>query len=261
MDIEPHILFGNVMHKRLLPKINSFRYKIYYLVLPLSKLHSGVENKFFKFNKWGLLSFYNRDHGYRNDDNPEVWARDVLKKHGVTSANGGIILVTMPRVLGYVFNPVSFWYCFDPLKKLRAVICEVNNTFGETHSYVCVHDDQGEITQDDILVGQKMFHVSPFLEREGMYQFRFSMRSDKMGAWINFYDAQDKQKLVTVLSGKFSKLDEGQVLRAFLKHPLVTLKAITLIHWQAVKLFFNRTEYVPKPPQLKNKVTKTTSKK
>lgn len=261
MEIAPQILFGDVMHKRLFPTVNAFRYGIYYLVLPLSKLTTDIENKHFKLNRFGLLSFYNRDHGYRNNDNPEAWARDVLSEHDITKADGDIILVTMPRVLGYVFNPVSFWYCFDKGNILRAVICEVNNTFGETHSYICAHEDQREITKDDILTGKKVFHVSPFLEREGGYQFRFALQKNKMGAWIDFYDAENKKKLLTLLSGRFDDLSKTSALKAFWRYPLVTFKAIGLIHWQAVKLFLKKAEYVPKPVQLKDKITRTTSEK
>ena len=260
MEIKPQFLFGQVMHKRLFPKENGFCYGIYYLALPLSKISAALENKFFKINRWGVLSFYNRDHGYRNDDPPEQWARDILKQHNVDQADGDMLLVAMPRVFGYVFNPVSFWYCFDIDQKLRAVICEVNNTFGETHSYICVHDDQREITQDDVITGQKVFHVSPFLEREGHYEFRFALKDDKMGAWIDFYDEKAQKKLITALNGKFAPLTQSYAFRAFWRYPLVTFKAIFLIHWQAVKLFVKGTEYVPRPLQNKDKVTKTISR-
>ena len=224
------------------------------------KLIQQLENKFFKLNRWGFLSFYNRDHGYRNEDSPEIWAREILDQHGVTKADGEIILVTMPRVFGYVFNPVSFWYCYDQSKKLRAVICEVNNTFGETHSYICAHDDQREITQDDILEGEKLFHVSPFLERQGGYKFRFAVKAEQMGAWIDFYDPEGQKQLITSVHGKFSDLSEKQAFRAFWRYPLVTIKAISLIHWQAVKLFVKGVKYVPKPTQFKDKITKITQK-
>ena len=161
----------------------------------------------------------------------------------------------MPRVFGYVFNPVSFWYCFDSSEKLRAVICEVNNTFGETHSYICAHNDQAEIGKDDILEGQKVFYVSPFLEREGHYKFRFSLPNSKMGAWIDFYDDEGRKKLVTALSGNFEDLSLQSCRRAFWIYPLVTLKSISLIHWQALKLLFKRAKYVPKPLQKDMKVT------
>jgi len=244
------------MHKRLFPKVNAFNYGIYYLSLPLSKINSSIENKYFKLNRWGFLSFYNKDHGDRSGDTLENWAQDVLKSQGVDKANGEIILITMPRVFGYVFNPVSFWYCYDNQEKLRAVICEVNNTFGQTHTYICAHDDQREITQDDYMSGMKVFHVSPFLEREGSYKFRFSLKNDKVGAWIDYFDGGTQKKLLTALSGNLVELNKISCGRAFWRYPLITIKSILLIHWQAVKLFVKGCEYVPKPVQKQEKVTR-----
>ncbi len=255
MELTPKILFGRVMHKRFSPKANAFNYGIYYLGLPLSQINSSLENKYFKTNRWGVLSFYTKDHGHRDDKDLRDWARKILDDHGIDKTDGEIFLVTMPRVFGYVFNPVSFWYCYDRSEKLRAVICEVNNTFGETHSYICAHDDQAEIRKDDILEGRKVFHVSPFLEREGHYKFRFSLLDSKMGAWIDFYDGEGHKKLVTALSGSFENLSLQSCRRAFWKYPLVTLKSISLIHWQALKLLFKRAKYVPKPLQEDIKVT------
>ena len=259
MEITPQILFAQVMHKRFFPKVNAFRYGIYYLALPLSKLSREIENSYFKINRWGLLSFYNADHGKRDGKDLLIWARDVLSANGIKKADGEIILVTMPRVFGYVFNPVSFWYCYDKSKKLRAVICEVNNTFGETHSYICAHDDQKEITGGDYLTGKKLFHVSPFMEREGHYKFRFNVTPEKMGAWIDFYDGAGQKKLVTALTGHFVDLSKKSCSRAFWRYPLITIKSIFLIHWQAVKLFFKRAEYVPKPIQYEERSSRVHS--
>jgi len=261
VEIKPKILFAQVMHKRLFPKVNAFRYGIYYLVLPLTKLSADLENAYFKLNRRGLLSFNNEDHGNRNSESLSEWARNILNNFGIDKADGEIILVTMPRVCGYVFNPVSFWYCLDKSQKLRAVICEVNNTFGETHSYICVHDDQREITNSDYLTGQKLFHVSPFLEREGHYKFRFSLGAEKMGAWIDFYDGEGKKKLLTALTGDFSDFTPKNCAKAFWRYPLITIKSIFLIHWQALKLFLLGTEYVPKPIQNKERVSGVNSMK
>lgn len=244
------------MHKRFFPKVNEFNYGIYYIALPLSKISKEIETRSLKYNRWGLLSFYNKDHGNRDGADLNDWARRILSSHGVDKADGDIILVTMPRVLGYVFNPVSFWLCLDQAQKLRAVICEVNNTFGESHSYICAHDDQAEITADGFIEGDKFFHVSPFLERDGGYQFRFAYQNDKMGAWIDYFADNGKKQLVTVLTGKFVDLNQSSSAKAFWRYPLVTLKSILLIHWQAVKLFTKGTEYVSKPLQQGVKVTR-----
>src|SRR6202012_458830 len=104
----------------------------------LQEIYSG---RLFGLDRFGLLSFYNRDHGDRSGSDLASWARAVLHSAKVTNADGEIVLITLPRVLGYTFNPVSFWLCHDKTGDLRAVICEVNNTFGETHSYICAHPD------------------------------------------------------------------------------------------------------------------------
>lgn len=255
---DPHFIFGNVMHKRVQPKVNQFKYSIYYISLPLSKINHKIENKFFKYNKFGFLSFYNKDHGYRNDTSIFEWVEDIFKQCDTAKPDGEIVLVTMPRVLGYVFNPVSFFYCYDKDQNLCAVICEVNNTFGETHSYLCLAPDtKTHISDDDILEGQKMFHVSPFIERTGKYKFRFSQKKEDLGVWINLFDDYNAPFLMTAVSGKMAEFNDTNTRKAFFRYPLITFKAIYLIHWQAIKLIMKGIKYIPRPLQLKNKITKT----
>ncbi len=251
----PQFLFGNVMHKRFFPRINQFTYKIYYLVLPLSKIDKQLEVSGIKFNRFGLLSFYNKDHGHRDGKDLKIWADKTLKSQGVHDADGEIVLVAMPRVFGYVFNPVSFWYCYDKLQNLKAVICEVNNTFGETHTYVCHVDDQ-IFDKETITQANKVFHVSPFLTRDGHYKFRFATDTKKMGVWIDYFHDNGKKQLITALTGTFAPLNRLNFNKAFWRYPLITFRAIFLIHWQAVKLIIKKIKYVPKPEQLKTRVTK-----
>lgn len=253
MAIKPSVMFGHVMHRRLFPKVNAFTYKIFYMALPLSQL----QNTALAYNRFGLLSFHNQDHGDRTGAPIENWARDILKKYSINKADGEIVLVTLPRVLGYVFNPVSFWLCFDREEKLRAVICEVNNTFGQTHSYLCAHSDQKEISSDDVFEGDKLFHVSPFLERTGHYFFRFDWRDESGGFWVNYHDVSGKKQLLTALSGRLSPLNKKNIHRAFWGYPLVTLKAIFLIHWQAIKLVLKGIKYIPLPRQKETKISTT----
>lgn len=251
----PQILFGSVMHKRLFPKVNAFQYGIYYLSLPLSKINADLENVYLKYNRFGFLSFYDRDHGDRDGSNLRDWAMKTLSSQGVNNVDGEIILVTMPRVLGYVFNPVSFWYCYDRGENLRAVICEVNNTFGQTHTYVCPYEGDQK-SQDQITATDKAFHVSPFLTRDGGYRFRFAKTDKNMGAWIDYYHKDGEKQLITFLKGDLKDLTNDSLARAFWRYPLVTLKAIVLIHWQALKLLAKGIEYVPKPVQKTPKITK-----
>jgi len=246
----PGILFGKVMHKRTFPRVNQFVYGIYYLTLPLDEIAALPSNWQFAINRFALMSFYDRDHGPRDGSSLLQWIRTILQQQGLSHLDGKITLVCMPRLFGYVFNPVSFWLCHDRSGELKAVLCEVNNTFGETHSYLCRADNDQTIDGNLWLEAKKLFHVSPFLKREGTYRFRFDVREDKLGIWIDFYDAEQKRQLLTSLVGDIVDLQPQAIRRALCRYPLVTLKAITLIHWQAIKLLFKRQKYVPKPEQI-----------
>lgn len=254
MDLKPQIFTAKVMHKRTFPKENAFTYGIYYLTLPVKGLE---ENKAVPKKKFAPLSFKTSDHGARDDTNLEKWIRDILKQYKIDQDVENIMLIAMPRILGYVFNPVSFWICLNKKGEIRAVLCEVNNTFGETHSYLCAHPDGRPITKEDWLKAEKVFHVSPFLKREGEYKFRFALNGDKLGIWIDLYTPDGEKQLLTSLVGKMTPLNKQTLRKAFWSHPLVTFKAITLIHWQAVKLIAKGIKHIKKPKQNEKKLTTT----
>lgn len=245
MDLTPQIFTARVMHKRFFPAVNEFNYGIYYLSMPLPVAKAGA---------W-FARFDPRDVGPRDGSDPTPFAKQILQQNGLEAACHLITLVTMPRVMGYVFNPVSFYMCYDADLDLRAVIAEVHNTFGEQHIYLCVHDDQRPITSADWMSAQKVFHVSPFLEREGFYKFRFSQKDDRLGIWIDYFDDTGAKKLATALVGRVSPLTPAALRRAFWAHPLVTMKATVLIHWQALKLVAKRIRFYSKPDQRKDRVT------
>ncbi|MFK8068439.1 MAG: DUF1365 domain-containing protein [Gammaproteobacteria bacterium] len=253
MAIEANILLGEVRHKRLFPKLNEFRYKIYNIGIPLSK----IDQIPIAYNRKAIQSFYDRDHGDCDGSNLEAWARKILSDQGLNEADGEIFLVCMPRIIGYVFNPVSFWFCFDKSEALRAVLCEVHNTFGEKHTYLCVNKDYEPITSEDTLEGQKLFHVSPFLEREGHYKFKFNISNEKFAVSINYFDSNHEEKLLTSLSGKLVPMTETSCRMVLWKYPLVTVKAIVLIHWQALKLVLKGVCYIKKPLQKKQVISST----
>jgi len=247
------LICGKVMHSRVFPKKNNFTYSIYYLALPLSSRGKTA----LSYNRFAPLSFFDKDHGNCDGSALDDWAKQHLTRHNLHHANGDIILVCMPRVLGYVFNPVSFWLCLDKGQNLRAVICEVHNTFGEKHSYICAHADQRPIAKDDILYGQKLFHVSPFLERHGQYGFRFDFNEGHFSAWIDYYNEDGRKQLVTSLIGQRIPLNKANLKRVFWRYPLITLKAITLIHWQALKLIGKGIKYIKRPQQIAPKHSAT----
>ena len=237
MALANGLLIANVSHARQRPKRNAFSYHVYYLSFALSQM-SQLANRFLSLNKFGLFSYCEKDH--------PVDIQKVLKEWDVAQADGEVVLVTMPRVLGHVFNPVSFWFCLDKEGALRAVLSEVRNTFGDSHNYISFHDDRRPIGQDDLLVAQKIFHVSPFMEIKGHYQFRFIYRPEKIGVWIDYYD-EEGLLLTTSLVGKRSTLSAGSLLLSFFRYPLVTLKVVGLIHFQAVRLWLHGNKYIPRP--------------
>lgn len=247
MDVVPQIYTAKVMHRRIFPKVNQFTYGVYYLALPLPA--SALPSR--------ILSFRAKDHGARDGSDVEIWARSILSDYGLNAQVEQITLITMPRVFGYVFNPVSFFMCLDAQRHLRAVICEVHNTFHEQHSYLCARADHGPISADEWLETEKLFHVSPFLPREGHYRFRFALAGEQLGIWIDYYDKTSHKQLVTALTGTLEPLTASSLRRSFWSHPLVTFKVIGLIHWQAMKLFSKGIRYILKPLPLAGDVSST----
>jgi len=259
MEMTPAILRAKVMHRRVLPRVNAFTYNIYYLAFPLDALDRLADGWRFGVNAPGLMGFRARDHGDGGGD-LRGWINSVLAAGNCTRADGEVVLVTMPRLFGYVFNPVSFWLCHDQSGLLRAVVCEVNNTFGERHCYLCAHEDGRAIEGNETLTAQKVFHVSPFLEREGYYRFRFTHTPKAFGAFIDLHDNDGSLRLQTALTGTLQPYNRHTRRRAFWGVPLVTLRAIFLIHWQALKILAKGIKYIRKPLQLAQRVSRTTDK-
>ncbi len=204
-------------------------------------------------NKFNIFSFYDKDHGKRDVSKSVDWATELLAQNDL--AYDGIKLITMPRIFGYLFNPVSFWLCYHQ-KKLIAVIVEVNNTFKETHSYIC-HKNGDEIKDKCWFEAEKVFHVSPFYQRQGSYKLNFKLdfeKTTKNQIIINYYD-NNKLQLSTDITGINKPLSSKNLIKEFIRSPLLTFKVVYLIHWQALKIIFKRIKYVPKPPKKKTTIT------
>lgn len=252
MALERGLLIADVFHARHLPKRHVLQYKVYYLCFPLSRMRE-LGGRIMSVDRFNIFSFFQKDHGL-NSSHSEDWARALLSQRGMNNADGEIVLLTLPRVFGYAFNPVSFWFCLDKQGKLRAVISEVNNTFGERHVYICAHDDKRPITQDDWLKTEKRFHVSPFLKVRGHYHFRFSYSEEKIGVWIDYYDCGEKM-LSTSVAGKRETLNDANLLFCFFRYPAITIKVIAMIHYHALKLALKGIAYNRKPPPPSQDVT------
>jgi DUF1365 family protein len=247
MNAGPHtVINAAVAHRRLRPRANAFRYRVAYLCLNLSAVEAA-HGRWLKVDRGGLVSFSQSDHGARDGTDLRSWLKSVLDRHRLADiCDGNAVLMTMPRLLGYVFNPVSFWFCRDCGGALRAVLCEVNNTFGETHVYLVHRDDGGPIEPDAWLEGRKVFHVSPFLPVEGRYRFRFRLDAEHAHVDVNYHDA-DGLMLATSVSGRREPLTDRTMLRRFLANPTMTLGVIARIQWQALHLWRKRTRFHPKP--------------
>jgi DUF1365 family protein len=239
------LFFGNVMHSRLRPRRNRFRYRVFFLRVPVDR-PEALERPLLSVERFNLFSFHRGDHGPRDGSALEPWIRALLAREGIDSADGEIWLQTFPRVLGYVFNPVSFWLCHDRAGALRAVLCEVNNTFGEHHNYLLAHPDHRPIVDGDRLAARKVFHVSPFCEVRGGYRFRFQFREGACAVRIDYHDA-DGLLLATAVSGRPAPLGTRNLLRAFVLYPWMTLGVILRIHWQALRLWLKGVPFHAKP--------------
>lgn len=192
---------------------NDFRYSIDYLLIdPEAEPKTPF---FFSRNRANLASLRDRDHGGAPGQGTGAnWVRDLLHIQDLEVADGQILLLAQPRILGHVFNPVSFWLCHDMDGALRVVIAEVSNTFGDRHCYLCHRDDLAPITRSDILSAQKIFHVSPFQPVEGSYTFRFDMRPDRVGVWIDY--TTGNEGLIATLTGMRKPMTSLGILKACL---------------------------------------------
>ena len=237
--------FGQVRHRRLKPVGNAFSYPTYFLLLPLRSLQRNGPGALAR-NRRAPLSFFDADHG--DGRGPDAggalaWLDGLLRAQGIADATGEVWLHTYPRVLGFTFKPVSFWYCHGADGRLRAIVVEVNNTFGQRHCYLLDRPAYGVELRAD-----KVFHVSPFCAIEGSYRFRFMLTPDhrQTVARIDYDDVQGPL-LQTSVSGTLQALTAASLRRALWRYPAMTWGVLGRIHWQALKLFLKRAPFFGKP--------------
>ena len=243
--MQAQILFGRVFHARRRPARHAFAYPVYFLRVPLSAM-AAAGRGILSVDRWNLLALMSRDHGPRDGSPLEPWVRSQLARAAVRNADGEIVLQAFPRVLGYVFNPIAIYYCHDRAGALRAVLCEVSNTFGERHNYLLAHADGRPIGPRDWLRAQKVFHVSPFCEVEGFYRFRFAGDAGGQLAHIDYHDREGKL-IATCIDGRAEAIRARSLAKAFLGYPFITAGVIARIHWQALRLWLKRVPFFSKP--------------
>ena len=245
---------GQVRHARLRPTRHAFHYGAYFLMLPMRHLNAlRTQDKAsvktdFPINRAGLLSFHDKDHGdgrSLESGGALAWLEELLATEKILDADGEIWLQTFPRVLGYTFKPVSFWYCHRLDNSLAAIVAEVHNTFGERHCYLLPEPHWGQTLQ-----ANKVFHVSPFCDVTGQYQFRF-MRTrvngqERMVARVD-HDDEHGPLVQTSLSGALSPATAIEIWRTFWRYPLFTAAVMLRIHWHALQLWLKRVPFFSKP--------------
>ncbi|WP_249115769.1 DUF1365 domain-containing protein [Azoarcus sp. L1K30] len=244
--LDSAVCFGAVVHERHAGAHNRFVYPTAFLRVPLGSVETlnvpllGID----RFNVFSLLW---RDHGRRDGSPLLPWLREILERHDVAEVcDGEVVLQTMPRIAGYVFNPVSFWFCHDASGRIRAVLAEVSNTFGEHHNYLVRHPDGRPIVTGDELRASKVFHVSPFLPLRGEYRFRFEGRGAVHAVAIDYWDGGEHQ-LTTRVGGRAQALTGTAMGKWLLRYPFMTLGVVARIHWQALRLALKRVSFHRKP--------------
>ncbi|QID17076.1 DUF1365 domain-containing protein [Nitrogeniibacter mangrovi] len=244
--LAPSVGFGLVAHHRHQPCAHGFHYPVAFLRMPLSAW-DRVRVPLLGVDRAHVFSLNRRDHGPRDGSDLARWIGAVLRAHRLTAAcDGEVVLQTFPRMFGYVFNPVSFWFCHDRGGALRAVLAEVNNTFGERHGYLVAHEDGAPIRAGEELTARKCFHVSPFFPVSGEYRFRFVLAEGCSRVHVDLWAAGQCQ-LSTVIDGRLEPLARPAMWRWLGRFPFMTLGVMVRIHLQAFRLWRKRVRFFRKP--------------
>jgi DUF1365 family protein len=247
-----YIYAGTVIHKRFKPKLHTFKYNVFSLLIDLSEVDLLDKTlKIFSYNKFNIISFFNKDHGPRDGSSLKNWVIDNLKKKNIESNNIQIKLLCYPRIFGYVFNPLSVFYVYDKNSDLISILYEVKNTFGEQHTYIFKTKKEQNLIQH---VCKKKFHVSPFIEMNCVYFFRLLKPDNKISIIIDVQNPAGKI-LYASQDGLKSELNNNNLIKSYLKHPLMTFKIIIAIHFEAFKLWTKGIKFIKKKIKIKNNIT------
>ena len=242
---------GTVIHKRFKTKIHFFKYRVFSLLIDLSELDIlDKKINYFSYNKFNLISFFDKDHGERDGSSIVEWVKKNLNENGLNTENIKIKLLCYPRILGYVFNPLSVFYVYDINEKLVSILYEVKNTFGEQHTYI-FRVENNSLLQHNC---EKKFHVSPFIEMDCNYFFRILKPAEKISVIIDQYQSNEKI-LYASQDGKRADFTSSELIKSYLKHPLMTFKIISAIHFEAFKLWIKGIRFIKKRLKIKNNIT------
>ncbi|SHJ25388.1 hypothetical protein SAMN05444159_0098 [Bradyrhizobium lablabi] len=241
------LYFGEVMHARLKPMGHRFSYRVMSLLIDLDRLgEADRQSSLFGVNRAALYSFHEADHGKRDGSALRAYVQDCAAERGVDLSGGRVLLSCYPRLFGFTFNPLSVYFCYRADGGLALMIYEVRNTFGNIHAYV-LPVRPGELSEAGIRQQQeKLFYVSPFIEMATRYHFRVSPPGQRLRLRILETD-RGGPLLAATFSGRRQRLTTAALLRAFFALPLVTLKIVAAIHWEALRLWVKGARLVPRP--------------
>lgn len=255
-DADAMLYVGRVMHRRLRPFGHRFAYRVFSLLIDIDRIDQiAAGSRLFSHNRFNLFGYHDRDHGprevgTRGGDGLRRFVESHLDAAGIATGRGRIRLLCFPRVLGYTFNPLSIFFCDDEDGRLAAILYEVHNTFGDRHVYLFRIDetDRGTGSRAAILTHatDKTFHVSPFIDMTPRYRFRLREPGETLSILIREADAGGDLLLAT-LHGEAVAFNDRNLAKLFITHPLMTLKVISAIHWEALKLWWKGARYHPRP--------------
>jgi uncharacterized protein len=241
---------GKVMHARFKPRTNRFAYDVACIVIDIDKLAIAHKtSRLFSVERFNLFGFYQRDHGLGDAVSLRAHVDSLLAPCAIDLTGGRVLLLCYPRVLGYVFDPLSVYYCYDKDGALVAAIYEVRNTFGDRHTYVAPVA-AGELSEAGLRQERdKLFYVSPFLDMNMRYRFRLLPPGEKVSVRILETDPEGPI-MAASFHGVLEDLTTGGLLRAFFQLPLMTAKVVAGIHWEALKLWLKGVKFHarPEPP-------------
>ena len=243
---------GTVTHTRLLPFRHQFAYRVFSALFDLDTVQQQSRKSWlFSHNRWNILAFFDRDHGARDGSSPRAWIDGILRTNGYAPDGWRVWLHCFPRLFGYVFNPLSIYFCYDAAGVLRVILYDVRNTFGDKHGYLIpVTESEGPIRQ----TCAKGFHVSPFFPVEGAYRFDLMPPDARYTARISL-EAEGKPQFFAKQTGERRPFSDREIIKLVARHPLMTLKIIGAIHWEALWIWRKGARFYGRPTPPKTEVT------
>lgn len=253
MTFSSRIYVGSVSHRRFRPKRHDLRYRMFWILFDIDEIdHLSNDLRLFSRNRFNLVSFFDRDHGPGDGCSVRAYVEDALRSGGIQPDDGAIRLLCMPRIFGYGFNPLSVYFCHDRAGALRAILYEVHNTFRERHAYLIpVSGNHGSLVKQS---ADKRFFVSPFMDMEMSYEFSVRVPGRRVAVAIKGADI-DGPLITATLVGQVHRLTDLALLRLLLTHPLLTVKVIAAIHWNALLLWWSGVRLRDRPPAPDKQVT------